>query len=366
MPEWYYLDGGLWTPFDATISTELETIFQKDSTGKFADFTVDFHAMALTRRNKRNKILIKRANMAGNPSHAWEWEMNGQWHPYDFFDSDFLCLVESAPHLQTTVLYLGPQNVPYQIDTNSCTQKNMKTSYRRPIRKVPLTPPPPPPAAAPAPAPSIPTPATVPTASSAPSATASLPLPSSSSSGTPSSGASSAAVAVSSLDLTGVSPVVHGVMVACIKFDCNEDCVICMEPFDDVNGLAYSLPDCLNHGFHLECIKNQLMSQGKCPICNKIYIINEGTQPRNGTMTVRTHGRSLPGYPRCGTIEMFVTYLSSGSLSTEITISQAELKGLNTLTLGQDILEQVAQHTFLIMRRDRRCWNCSKDVLTED
>lgn len=80
-----------------------------------------------------------------------------------------------------------------------------------------------------------------------------------------------------------------------------------MEPFDDVNGLAHALPECLNHGFHLECIKNQLASQGKCPICNKIYIVNEGTQPKNGTMTVRSHPRgslSLPGYTRCGTIEM--------------------------------------------------------------
>jgi hypothetical protein len=287
MPEWYYLDGGLWTPFDATITTELEAIFQKDSSGKFADFTVDFHTMTL--KKNRNKILIKRANMSANPSFAWEWEMNGQWHPYDFFDSDFLCLVESAPHLQTTVLYLGPQNAPYQIDTNSCTQKNMKTSYRRPIRKISIAPPTPALVAAPAPPP---------TSTSALAASSS------------SSGSAPLAAAPIALDLSGVSPAVRGVMVACVRFDCNEDCVICMEPFDDVNGVAHSLPDCLNHGFHLECIKNQLMSQGKCPICNKMYIINEGTQPRNGTMSVRTQGRSLPGYPRCGTIEMFVYYLT--------------------------------------------------------
>jgi hypothetical protein len=326
MPEWYFLDGGLWTPFDSTISTELETIFQKDSSGKFADFTVDFHAMSLTRRGKRNKILIKRANMAGNPPAAWEWEMNGQWHPYDFFDSDFLCFVESAPHLQKTVLYLGPQNIPYEIDTNSCTQRNMKTSYRRPIRKIPIALPPP--ATAPAAAPSIPIAAASPITPS-PSHSATNPP---SSSGTASS-VPSVAGAVTTVDLSGVSPAVRGVMIGCIKFDCNEDCVICMEPFDDVNGVAHSLPDCLNHGFHLECIKNQLMSQGKCPICNKIYIINEGTQPRNGTMTVRTHGRSLPGYSRCGTIEMFVSVLSPASLPSEITISQAELKDLNTLIL---------------------------------
>lgn len=80
-----------------------------------------------------------------------------------------------------------------------------------------------------------------------------------------------------------------------------------MEPFDDINGLCHALPECTNHGFHLECIKNQLINQGKCPVCNKIYVINEGTQPRNGTMSVRTHPRgtmSLPGYTRCGTIEM--------------------------------------------------------------
>lgn len=86
-----------------------------------------------------------------------------------------------------------------------------------------------------------------------------------------------------------------------------------MEPFDDVNGVAHSMPECLNHGFHLECIKNQLMSQGKCPVCNKIYVINDGTQPKNGTMSVRTHGRSLPGYPRCGTIEMYILPFSSHS-----------------------------------------------------
>lgn len=292
MPDWYYLDGGLWSPFDSTISAELENIFQSNNpTGTFADFTVDFREMTLKRDRKRTRILIKRADMAANPSNAWEWEMDGVWHPYDFFDSDFLCLVASKPHLTTTVLYLGPNNTPYEIDTQACTQKNMKTKYRRFIRQVPISIPPSP-ASAPAPL-AVPAPAPAP----APNLSSTNAQGSSSVTQSPPS-------AVSSLDLTGVHPGVRSVLLACTRIDCNEDCVICMDPFDDVNGVAHSLPDCLNHGFHLECIKNQLMSQGKCPICNKIYIINEGTQPKNGTMSVTTNGRSLPGFRGCGTIEM--------------------------------------------------------------
>jgi hypothetical protein len=306
--DWYYLDGSVWTPFDSTISSGLEAIFQSGSaSGQLSDFTADFHSMSLKRRNKRNRILIKRADMNANPSFAWEWELNGQWNPYDFFDSDFLCQVESKPHLQKTVLYLGPENIPFEIDTRAGNQRNMKTSYRRSIRKVSIGLPPPPSstsvptmiaAAAPLASSAL---APPPLSSSLPSATATSP------SAVTAQPQPSSAVAASAVDLSNVSPHIRGVILACIKFDCNEDCVICMEPFDATNGAAHSLPDCLNHGFHLECIKNQLQSQGKCPICNKIYIVNEGTQPKNGTMSVRTNGRSLPGYPRCGTIEMSVS-----------------------------------------------------------
>jgi hypothetical protein len=301
--DWYYLDGSLWTPFDFTISSGLEVLFQSGhASGQFADFTADFHAMSLKRQKKRNRILIKRADMNANPSFAWEWELNGQWNPYDFFDSDFLCQVESKPHLQKAVLYLGPENIPFEIDTRAGTQKNLKTSYRRAIRKVPIAMPPPAPPA------STSVPAAVGALSVlAPSTPVPVPSPPPANATTSGSGP---APSVAAVDLSGVPPHIRGVILACVKFDCDDDCVICMEPFDDTNGAAHSLPDCANHGFHLDCLKNQLVSQGKCPICNKIYVVNEGTQPKNGTMSVRTNGRSLPGYPRCGTIEMFVSPLS--------------------------------------------------------
>lgn len=323
MPDWFYLDSGVWTLFDSSISKELETLLQRgNSTGKFNDFTVDFKTMSLKRDRKRNKILIKRGDMNANPAYAWEWEMNGTWHPYDFFDSDFLCLIESKPHLGTTVLYLGPKNIPYEVNTQSMFQRNVSTSYRRSIRKVPMALPPASssssstsvpapvvpvvvaapaiPAAAPAPPPgsSTTTTTTTTTTSSTTTTTTTTPAP---------TAPPTATSPADTVDLTGVPASIRSVILSCSKMACNEDCVICMEPFDVTNGHAHHLPDCTNHGFHMECIKNQLMSQGKCPICNKIYVINEGTQPKNGTMSVRTHPKgtmSLPGYTRCGTIEM--------------------------------------------------------------
>lgn len=328
MPDWYYLSKNIWELFDSTISNELETLFQKGSaTGKFDDFLVDFHSMSLKRERKRNRIQIKRGDMNANPSFAWEWEMNGKWHSYDFFDSDFLCSVENKPHIGTTVLYLGPDNTPYEIDTKSLFQKNLKTSYRRSIRKVPIALPPPVSTAAPAPAVNTATNTnnnhnniasttttttitTISTTTSTPTVASALNNNTNNTNNTNDIKVSATTTTSNTppgLDLNGVPSDIRTIIFGCNRMNCNEDCVICMEPFDDINGVAWSLPQCLNHGFHLECIKNLLISQGKCPICNKIYVINDGIQPKNGTMSVRTHPRgslSLPGYTRCGTIEM--------------------------------------------------------------
>lgn len=79
-----------------------------------------------------------------------------------------------------------------------------------------------------------------------------------------------------------------------------------MEDFtDDDAGAGYELEHCSGHGFHKECIRQQLVLNGKCAICSYFYICTMGTQPVNGTMThvIQPPGRCpLSGYHGIGTI----------------------------------------------------------------
>uniref|UniRef100_A0A8C2ENK2 E3 ubiquitin-protein ligase n=1 Tax=Cyprinus carpio TaxID=7962 RepID=A0A8C2ENK2_CYPCA len=79
-----------------------------------------------------------------------------------------------------------------------------------------------------------------------------------------------------------------------------ETCTICMDSFFDKRKLK------CGHKFCQKCIRRSVESPGPiCPVCKEVFGKPKGNQP-NGKMRVRNSRWSLPGYPRCGTIE--ITY----------------------------------------------------------
>ena len=79
-----------------------------------------------------------------------------------------------------------------------------------------------------------------------------------------------------------------------------DDCVFCLEQISEPKQL-----DC-GHTFCENCIAEYFeKGQPKCPSCGKLFGMLKGNQPP-GTFTSRTTSYSLPGYERCGTIE--ITY----------------------------------------------------------
>lgn len=99
----------------------------------------------------------------------------------------------------------------------------------------------------------------------------------------------------------------------------DEDCPICMNPFEDNtkfstsnacgnDNRAYLLPNCQRHGFHKHCAARALKYNGKCPMCGYIYVMKCGVQPISGTMHISIYPpRSryiLSGYEEFGTILM--------------------------------------------------------------
>ncbi|NXJ90049.1 DTX3L ligase, partial [Corythaixoides concolor] len=85
-------------------------------------------------------------------------------------------------------------------------------------------------------------------------------------------------------------------------------CPICM---DTINNKEI-LRKC-NHAFCKSCIDQAMTYKQMCPICNTVYGVMEGDQPE-GTMSTRTISISLPGFPRCGTIE--ITYSMCSGIQT--------------------------------------------------
>ena len=47
----------------------------------------------------------------------------------------------------------------------------------------------------------------------------------------------------------------------------NQDCVICMVPFQDQDDVIV-LPCATNHRFHQSCIEHWLKEKNTCPLCN--------------------------------------------------------------------------------------------------
>uniref|UniRef100_A0A8C7GIC8 E3 ubiquitin-protein ligase n=1 Tax=Oncorhynchus kisutch TaxID=8019 RepID=A0A8C7GIC8_ONCKI len=51
-----------------------------------------------------------------------------------------------------------------------------------------------------------------------------------------------------------------------------------------------------SHSFCSSCIDSFFKIKPACPVCNSFHGTYEGTQPRNGIMTVRRNWHCLPGY----------------------------------------------------------------------
>ncbi|NXE09533.1 DTX3L ligase, partial [Lophotis ruficrista] len=85
-------------------------------------------------------------------------------------------------------------------------------------------------------------------------------------------------------------------------------CPICMDRIKNKEILRKC-----NHEFCKSCIDEAMTYKQACPVCNTLYGLVEGNQPE-GTMSNRTISLCLPGYPKCGTIE--ITYSMQGGIQT--------------------------------------------------
>uniref|UniRef100_A0A671MP42 E3 ubiquitin-protein ligase n=1 Tax=Sinocyclocheilus anshuiensis TaxID=1608454 RepID=A0A671MP42_9TELE len=78
-----------------------------------------------------------------------------------------------------------------------------------------------------------------------------------------------------------------------------ETCTICMDSFTNKKKLK------CGHEFCQECIRMSVESLGSiCPVCKEVFGKLEGNQP-DGRMKVTKNRLNLPGYPHCGTIEIY-------------------------------------------------------------
>lgn len=179
--------------------------------------------------------------------------MDGYWQPFSPSDSELLSLVFESG-LANTTIYIGSSNTAYILDTSRKYQVNSETNFRRRIQHH----------------------------------------------FNPAFSKQSASAVVNEVD--------NIVNAAQLMTDPDDDsCAICLDPFDQEFGDAYRLPMCDGHGFHKECIRGAIKASGKCPLCMKMYIIPEGLQPSNGTMStliVPPGTKVLEGYPGVGTIIM--------------------------------------------------------------
>ncbi|XP_073772266.1 uncharacterized protein dtx3lb.2 isoform X3 [Danio rerio] len=89
-----------------------------------------------------------------------------------------------------------------------------------------------------------------------------------------------------------------------------DKCVICMDSFTDKQKLK------CGHEFCRDCLKQSVESLGSiCPVCKEVFGKLEGNQPK-GTMQVNKSSLSLPGYPHCGSIEIYYN-IPNGTQTTK-------------------------------------------------
>ena len=105
---------------------------------------------------------------------------------------------------------------------------------------------------------------------------------------------------------------VESVLAEATIIELADECAICMCPFDSSveAEAAYKLKSCVGHGFHKECIREQLVRKGSCAICKFPYLVNIGDQPVEGKMSSQVYPPGqyrLSGFPATvGTI--LITY----------------------------------------------------------
>lgn len=84
-----------------------------------------------------------------------------------------------------------------------------------------------------------------------------------------------------------------------------DSCSICMESFIFGGGAtqACQLRRC-QHMFHPQCMKDMLMSTGKCAVCNSVVVTIRGNCPPGTMSVVTTTSQSLPGHSNVGLISI--------------------------------------------------------------
>ncbi|NXQ99804.1 DTX3L ligase, partial [Sagittarius serpentarius] len=92
------------------------------------------------------------------------------------------------------------------------------------------------------------------------------------------------------------------------KTEDKDVCPICIERINNKEVLRKC-----NHAFCKSCIEQAMTYKQTCPVCNTVYGLMKGDQPE-GIMSSRTTSSSLPGYPKCGTIE--ITYSMRSGIQT--------------------------------------------------
>uniref|UniRef100_A0A1X7TYN7 E3 ubiquitin-protein ligase n=2 Tax=Amphimedon queenslandica TaxID=400682 RepID=A0A1X7TYN7_AMPQE len=116
--------------------------------------------------------------------------------------------------------------------------------------------------------------------------------------------------------------------VTSLNFGENGPCPICMNNLNEESGFEddstpspSSTSSCdvcklrkCGHMLHRSCLitysKNSTDAKGclRCPTCKVIHGVKRGDMPSTGTMTVSKKRYSLPGHPRCGTIEIVYSF----------------------------------------------------------
>ncbi|NXD19773.1 DTX3L ligase, partial [Spelaeornis formosus] len=87
-----------------------------------------------------------------------------------------------------------------------------------------------------------------------------------------------------------------------------DECPICRDRIKNKE----TLEKC-KHAFCKACIDKAMTYKQACPVCNTICGVLTGNQPE-GTMSSKTIGFSLPGFPNCNTIQ--IDYVMNGGIQT--------------------------------------------------
>jgi deltex-like protein len=231
-----------WISFPQHCSQSIEHAFKDGSINTIRidineseSVSIDFTSM----RDERNAPIRRKSNKHV-PDVRWEYAEDRHYIDYSTDQCEQISLAADGGR-PSTVLYMGSGNeeVEYLIDIVNLVQIRCSTGFRRTIHKVPTAAP---------------------------------------------RGSQRNILIDNILDVA-----------IAVTIPEEETCAICLDHFTNSTSMevnnasnAYRLHQCMGHYFHKACIKQQLERKGKCAVCSYMYIITEGSQPRNGTMDVST------------------------------------------------------------------------------